>query len=120
LTTHTLLAHIIFDDGIAASVAILIAQAFKQAPGGMPLLFRSMNILIQNLINDAQIRLKLGAAGRLLAAVTRRNRKPHHLGDGHAGKTKTARGFSLGEALHKYGTTNGSIKFHSAHPLGVP
>jgi hypothetical protein len=56
----------------------------------------------------------------MLAAIARRQGKLHHLGDGGSRQAKTTGGFSLRDAFHKYSTTNGSIKFHSAHPLGVP
>ncbi len=59
----------ILDDGQLPFAIVLVAQAFKDAFGRMPLLLRSLAVLLENLVNDRKKRPQLRLRPGLLQPV---------------------------------------------------
>src|ERR1035438_9693223 len=86
----------------------------------MTLLGRPGLVLLQNGVNHAHPRTKLGPTHRLLPLIPRRRRIRQHLPHRLARQTELPCYRPLALALDKGCTPHSRIQFHRIHPSGVP
>ena len=88
LSAQLLLADVLFDATVAARETVLVAQAVKDALGGVPLLPGTFAIVAEDLIDDARERAQLRPPRRLAPLIARRRRVAQHLAHRFARQTK--------------------------------
>ncbi len=107
-----LIPHVVFDDGIAARKAVLVAQPLEDPFGRMPLFAWCRPVLIENTINHTREGIKLGTANRLAPPIARRRRVAQHLGNRLAVKTENPRRLANRHPIDVASTPNPTIDIH--------
>ncbi len=106
------LSDVVLDDGIAALEAMLVPEPLKDPFARVPLFARRRTILLKNAIDDAGEGAQLGASDRAAAPITRRRRKPQHLGNRLAVKPEYTRRRANGHPLDVARAPYPTIQFH--------
>jgi len=114
--TATSLANKILDDRSTAREAVLITQALVDPLGRMPLLARCLHVSLQDCINDGRKSIELRLGRRLLAPISRWNRKGAHLVNGAPAHAEHPSGFALTTTLNQYKLPNRRVNLHGIHP----
>jgi len=112
--------HVVLDDRVAAVKPVLFPKPVEDPLGCMPLLYRSLPVIFQDGVDDAQPRPQLRSLHRLHPLISRRNRIAKHLLDRLARDPELPRYLSLAPSLHQHQTPHTPIELHSEHPSGVP
>jgi len=119
-STQRSCAHVILHDRVAAPEPVLFPKPVEDPLRCMPLLDRSLPVVFQNGVDDAQPRPQLRALHRLQPLISRRNRIAKHLPDRLGRDPKLPRYLTLAASIHQHRTPHTPIKLHSEHPSGVP
>ena len=105
---------------VAASKPMLGLQALKNPLGRVSLLRWRRQIRRQDSVDDRNQRTKLRFARRLRSHITRRCRKPAHLGNRISVQAKNPRCFTTALTLDKNELSDRGIKLHGIHPPPTP
>ncbi len=108
--------HVHFSLTLPGSKVILITKALKDPLGSMPLLLQALGVVLKNLIDNTDKRIKLGPVRRLLAATPRRGRERQHLINRAPVNAKQPCGFAAAHTLNLYRIAYATIQFHLLHP----
>ncbi len=103
---------VILDNCVAALEAMLVAQPLEDPFGRVPLLARRRAVLLKNAIDDAGEGIELGAMRWMMPPITRRHRKPQHLGNCLAMKPEYPRRLADAHPINMAGTANTPIQLH--------
>ena len=112
------LSDIVLDDGSATLEAMLVPEPFEDPFGRVPLFARRRTVdplcgsTLKNAIDHAGEGIQLGASNRAAAPIARRHRKPQHLGDRLAMKSKYPRRLADAHPLDMAGVANAAIHIH--------
>ncbi len=107
--------HMIRDDGDSAGEAVLVTQPLMDALGRMALLFQVGLIVFEDLVDDRNIWVKLGANRRAFPAISRRNCVFQHLRNRLAVDPEMARRRALAHCFDMAHTPNAAVHIHSVH-----
>ena len=114
-----LLAHVILDDGVAASEPVLVPQPIKNPLGRVTLLAVLANIVAQPLVDDLGEPVQLRPLDRHRPPIPRRYRKAQHLLHALARNPKMTCRLARTHPVPK-GETNLQIQFHGENPPALP
>jgi hypothetical protein len=113
------LPHIVLDDRVAASEAMLIAKPVENPLGRVPLIVAGPAILLQPAVDDLGEAVQLRPLHRSGAPVSGRHRERQHLADAVARDVEMPRRLSLAHAL-RTSQTNLPIHVHGDDPPPSP
>ena len=85
--TQAFLSNVVLHNRVTAAVPVFLLNPLKDTLGGMALLSGFILIRLQDGIDDASERIKLGSDGRVLALVTGWNGKLQYLANRVSVKT---------------------------------
>ena len=97
-TASSMFPDIILDRRLAAAKLVLIPQALKNALGGVALLARKAEIVLQPLVDETSKSVQLGSLDRSRSLISGWDRKAHHLVHARTRNPKVARCRSLAHA----------------------
>ncbi len=121
LTHHTpALPNVILDYGVAAIEPVLLLQPLEDALGRVALLLRRAQIIFEYAVYDARVRLKLGAMGRALPAVSRWHGVREHLAHGVSVQTEHPGRLPDAHPLYQARLAHAQIHVHDVHPCHLP
>jgi hypothetical protein len=115
LASPLALAHVVFDDRIAAGEPMLLPEPVKHPLGRMALLARNLPIAFQPGIDDWDERIQLRAPDRSMTPIAGRLRIGHHLANAVARYVEMLRRLALAHAFRAR-QPNLPIKFHGENP----
>ncbi len=92
--------------------AVLGAQSLENPLARMPLLARRRAVLLKDAINDPHERIELGAMRWMMPPITRRHRKPQHLGNRLAVKPEYPGRLADAHPLDMAGASNTPVQIH--------
>ena len=101
-----MLPDVVLDDGVSALEAVLVPEPLEDALGRVPLLPGNAMIIVQNLVYDAGVGLKLRAPRWALSPVARRHRVGQHLAHRVPVQAEHAGGFPNAHPLHHHRPAN--------------
>ena len=108
--------NIILHDGDATGKAILITKPLKDPLRRMTLLLQTFGIVLKDLVDNTDKRIKLGPVRRLLAAIARWGRERQHLINRATVNAEQPCRFAAAHTLNFYRITHATIQFHLLHP----
>ena len=113
----TALSDVVLDDRVPAVEVVLVSEAIVYALGGVTLLPRQAEVVLEYAVYDPCVRTDLGPSGRLASSVSRRHRVREHLAHGISVHSEHPRGFPDAHAVHHAGSSDAQVKLHQVHPI---
>ena len=113
-------AHIVLHNGVAARECVLGAKPVEDPLGRVPLFTRSLLVVFENSVDDAQPWAQLRPSHWLLTPVARRQRILQHLANRLARQPKLPGHRPPALTFYKNRPPHSRIQFHRLHASGVP
>src|SRR5579862_6786518 len=116
LHPRSLQTDVILHHRVAAGIPVLGPQPLKNPLGRMPLLGRCTSVRLQDRVDHRRQRSQLRLLRWLRPLVSRRHRKPTHLGDRVPAQPEHSRRFPPAMPLKQHIPANRRVYFHLKHP----
>ena len=112
--------HVILHHGVAAAIAVFVAQPLEDPLGRVPLLARRLPVGLQDRLDHPEQRAQLGLPRRLATHIARRRRIPAHLGHRLPAQPKHPGRLAPAAAIHQHKSTNRRVGLHHEHLPAAP